>query len=167
MVQSVVAAMMLMVGLVVGSFTTTSSTVAAGDGWRRVDEGVFSFSLPPDMERVPVQGIDSRVGQFRGPLCTLSFDYGFYSTSFPETARQPDYRESTTAIDGRAARILTATYADRADGLRYFAGLAIADVGVPARPPFGPTKLSMSVSCSAPEGQEIAVRIFDSLAFPD
>lgn len=48
-------------------------------GWTTYDEGGFTIRLPPAYERIPVQGIDSRVGRWEGPGGSVGYDLGAYA----------------------------------------------------------------------------------------
>jgi hypothetical protein len=117
------------------------------------------------MEMFPVQGIDSYVGEYRNSECILHFDYGRYSENFSRAQKQPDYQQEAITIDGRAAVLLTATDLEQRDGLAFLAAVAFKDVGTGRSSP-GPTRLTMWADCATGEGQQTAVQIFQSIAFP-
>src|SRR5262245_16480173 len=51
--------------------------------WIRVDSGCpFTFRAPADMLKQDVQGIDSCVGIYVNAAIRLTYDYGWYPTSF-------------------------------------------------------------------------------------
>src|SRR5262245_49892538 len=78
---------------------TNSQAPDAGEAWKEVDTGPFSFHAPVGIVREDVQGTDSYVGKYRVEGITLTFDYGRYSNSLS------DYPEvAGPLIDGHAAR---------------------------------------------------------------
>ena len=60
---------------------------ATPDGWARHDLGAYSLAVPPEVERVAVQGIDSQFDQFALPGLRLDLDYGVYGRQPPEDAQ--------------------------------------------------------------------------------
>lgn len=79
-------------------------------GWSLEDEGDFSFSVPPQYDSVPTQGIDSRVGRYTRPDGSESvwFDYGRYSNDLRlDSERMADYQACSEEIDGELAYLVT------------------------------------------------------------
>jgi hypothetical protein len=135
-------------------------------GWMTVDaNGRFAFVVPSDMEISPVQGVDSYVREYRNSRCILHFDYGAYEVRFSEQ-QQPDYRQESTTIGGRAAALTTATDPGQRDGLTFFAGVAFVDVGAGTNFLGRPTRLTMWANSATLEAQGTALSIFQSISFP-
>ncbi|HEY1606458.1 MAG TPA: hypothetical protein VGF77_12770 [Allosphingosinicella sp.] len=62
--------------------------IPAPAGWRREappgpiqGAGTYSVALPPALETVPVEGIDSYVAEYRSSALRLVFDFGAYGSS--------------------------------------------------------------------------------------
>lgn len=81
---------------------TPSTSVKASPGWTVVDARKFQFSVPPDIKAVPVRGIDSFVGQYKGTNLSFDFDYGEYSNPL-DGCVGPEHVER---IDGKEAKIV-------------------------------------------------------------
>ena len=76
-------------------------------GWRVIDHGAFVFRVPPDFERMPVQPIDSDVGQWgTGPRRFVSYDLGWYSSTLREATALAGYTSCTMPIGDRAAFVV-------------------------------------------------------------
>jgi len=75
------APMIRVVALAVAAMLASCRVGKEQDAWVRWDEGGFQFSLPPQLVRVPVQGVDSHVGRFASTDESLVIDYdcGRYS----------------------------------------------------------------------------------------
>ena len=59
------------------SLLASPALAQPADDWVVVKAGnAFTFEAPPDLKAVPVQGIDSLVGEYRGDRFSLQFDYG-------------------------------------------------------------------------------------------
>src|SRR5262245_15224013 len=72
--------------------------------WKRVDvDGLFFLSLPADMKKQNVRGIDSSVGEYRNERMKVYFDYGIYSNDLESFSDKPDYKEDLKQIGGRKA----------------------------------------------------------------
>lgn len=103
-------------------------------GWKSVDAGPFSMSLPADYQSVPVQGIDSRVGRYAPPgeEEVVAFDYGRYSSDlrYVESVML-HYESCTEEIGGRRALLVTYELRDPGpaeEGRSFFAGATWRDV---------------------------------------
>ena len=78
-------------------------------GWQTVEEGDFSFRLPPGFSDDSVQGIDSQVRQWSdagGRM--ISYDYGAYSSAFEEFRQNESPTDCVATIGGREARVAAA-----------------------------------------------------------
>ena len=124
--------------------------------WKKVNEHYFEFYVPPDMEKVMVQGIDSHVGQYQNKSITLNFDYGLYSDPLNYVSKQP---QESVEIDGHQARIVRYKDAD---------GRFIMAVHIPAilreREYVGP-KLTMFSSCASQTDFDTVREIYYSVRF--
>ena len=142
-------------------------TAQAGDSWRLIDaRGNFSFRVPPDMEEVLVMGIDSYVGRYESAACRLDFDHGYYSDSLRTYGDRPEYAEEEAEVGGRTAKLVSFVQPEAADGFPFRAGISFADVGLPHRPPFGATRLTLFLRCRERPVLEVARPILRSVTFP-
>lgn len=99
------------------SLLATAASAEPADDWVTTKAGqAFTFEAPPDLRSVPVQGIDSFVGRYKGDRLALQFDYGLYSNTLQDLREDPRYEAETVEIDGRQAVILTGP-ANTGDGL--------------------------------------------------
>ena len=140
-----------------------SSTCRPDSPWQNVDAGEFSFTLPCDMMQKPVAGIDSKVASYDSASLGLTYDYGRYSSDLGELKGQPELREESTTIGGKAARIVTARSADASAERPFTAAVAFASVG----PAIRADKLRLTVVAhgKAAADQDTAKRIFRSIQF--
>ena len=131
--------------------------------WQTIDAGPFTFQAPATMRRVPSEGVDSDVAEFRDRNIHLSFDFGSYSNNL--SGWPPSTITVKTAIDGRPARIGTVAHSF---GHRFphSTGVYIADVwGAETPPEDFPAHLHMFASCRTSADCLVAQRIFRSLRF--
>lgn len=70
--------------------------------WQTVSAGrAFTFRAPADLKPVPVQGMDSFVGQYENDAFEVSFDYGMYS----DPLTHADLAGREVIVDERRARL--------------------------------------------------------------
>jgi hypothetical protein len=117
----------------------------------------FAFYLPPGMEHVPLEGVDSFVGRYERAAMRVEFDYGWYSN--PLTG--PAERVEETVIDGRQCRMVWWTYDMPPDALPYLVGVHFADVGD------GENLLTMWARCDSEALRVDGERVLRSIDFPD
>jgi hypothetical protein len=127
-------------------------------GWHRIDAGGFSLAVPDGFERVEVQGIDSNVGELRGPGTVLTWDLGWYSNPLADHG-QTGFAAEPVTIDGRAGRLVTFAQQGAEAAGEHCAGLHFQDLGD------GQTKLTVFARCNTPAERAIAERILRSLRF--
>lgn len=90
------------------SLLASGARAQPADDWVTVRAGnAFTFEAPPDLRSVPVQGIDSFVGQYQGEKFALQFDYGLYSNTLDDLRRDSRFEREAVAIDGRPGEIFT------------------------------------------------------------
>lgn len=90
------------------SLLATPAVAQPVDDWVVVKAGAaFSFEAPPDLKAVPVQGIDSFVGEYRAERFSLQFDYGLYSNSLDDLRSDSRFEREVVIVDGRSAEIFT------------------------------------------------------------
>jgi hypothetical protein len=76
------------------------------DGWQKLDAEYFSLFAPADWKFHKLVGIDSYVGEFIGDGVRLTFDYGHYSNSLPDDAKEPNYIVVEEQVGGHLAKIV-------------------------------------------------------------
>src|SRR5262249_50753463 len=91
------------------SFTAFPCAAAWGqDGWKKIGNRSFSFSVPSSFRKTEARGIDSFFEEYVTERIKLTFDYGIYSNNFsgwPENTKF-EYLK----INGKDARIGTAMH---------------------------------------------------------
>jgi hypothetical protein len=127
-------------------------------GWVQIDAREFKFYAPQDIKPVPVQGIDSYVGEYKGDAISLNFDYGGYSDPliYPERKAYVVHDEQ---IDGKKARIVS--YYDPGTGnpFDFAIGVYFADVNGKG------TRLTMYATCKTTNEYQTATMIFRTITF--
>jgi hypothetical protein len=115
--------------------------------WTRTCPGKqFCFSHPPDLREVPTQPIDSLAGQYRNETLRLTYDLGWYATTFNDLTNAA---VETTKIDGRVADILTT---------RDVMALRVSQV-------HGKVRFAMLLEFNKGVSTEVGRRIFESIEF--
>jgi len=123
----------------------------------------FSFWIPPDMQPLKVQGIDSYVGEYSNKEIRIVFDYGWYSESLPIFSGLLEYEEESIRLNGKKADI--ATFALRGDEentedpFKFGAAMHVRDLGD------GQKKLTMIAKCRDKANVAIAKKILQSVSF--
>ena len=89
-------------------FPAWSQAPTIPDDWVAVKaaRNAFEFKAPPDLEKVPVRGVDSLVGKYESPSMLLTYDYGWYSSPLPDE-KQPGYSSKIVKINGKTAKVVT------------------------------------------------------------
>jgi hypothetical protein len=134
---------------------SAAAMAQADDDWITVKAGTsFTFEAPADLKPVPVQGIDSFVGQYANAKFSLMFDYGQYSNRLEELRGNPQFEAETTVIDGRKAEIFTGPGAEGCD--------FVSAVYIVVREPIA---LNMTACANGYAGVVQLHRLFKSLKF--
>ena len=135
------------------------------EAWQNINaDGYFTFKIPPDMKEIPVQGIDSYVGEYQGPTTQLQFDYGLYSGFLKEYSRKPDYKKTSLNVHGRKAKLITFYNEETTLEFPYVIAIHFPDLGIQSEE--GKTTLVVWVNCKTPEDYSVAERILKSIQFP-
>ena len=164
-------------GLFLTLLTVGSGLLFVGPGaaetkpadWKKIDDnGNFEFSLPADMEIVPVQGKDSQVGEYHGKNLKLFYDFGIYSNEMchsPDADKKSQYKEEKAEIDGKPAKIVTFYEPDREyeSELPYAAAACFGGLGPADAPKF----LTIYSYAKGEADQETSKQIFQSITFHD
>jgi hypothetical protein len=140
---------MLVFGLVLGGMVAK-----AEDGWRKIENPSFSFSLPSAFNKTEARGIDSFVEEYAADGIELSFDYGIYSNNFGGWPKDTKFEASE--VDGKAARIGTTVH-EFHKGFPYSTQIYIKLKGTGA--------LSMFAACKSQKEVALARKIFETIAF--
>ena len=119
----------------------------AEDEWVRICPGErFCFYCPADLREVPVQAIDSVVGQYRSKKVLLHYDFGMYPVNFDGMSKA--IGEDIT-IAGRSAQLQTTGSA---------MALVVPQVG-------DGLQLSMLLEFTGSIDDTVGRRIFESIEF--
>src|SRR5262245_12821922 len=136
-----------------------------GPGWKRVDaDGLFFLSLPEDMKKQNVRGIDSSVGEYRNVRMVVSFDYGIYSNPLESYSGRPEYKESLKNIGGKKAKIVVFSNTRADSKYKYYSAVHFPEVEK-GRFANMNIRLTLSVEFSEESDNAIAQVIFESISF--
>jgi hypothetical protein len=136
-----------------------------GPGWKRVDaDGLFFLSLPVDMKKQDVRGIDSSVGEYRNGRMVVSFDYGNYSNRLESYSDKPEYKENLKNIGGKKAKIVFFLNTGADSKYKYYSAVHFPEV-VKSRFANMNTKLTLDVEFNDESDNVIAQAIFESIVF--
>jgi hypothetical protein len=130
--------------------------------WRATAIGdAFTIMLPPGWEYVPLQGIDSFVGEIRGDGMVLFFDYGSYTGKLVADD-DPAYEVRYENIGGFPAQVVRALNDDD-----HVTGAHIYGIGPTSISPSGIT-LSISTDDLAPNTpqQALVLDMLQTIRFP-
>ena len=124
------------------------------DGWKKIENRSFSFSVPSSFKKTETRGIDSFVEEYVGANIKLSFDYGIYSNNFDDWPK--DTKFENLKVDGKDARIGNAKR-EFHKGFPYSTQIHIKlDGGV---------ALSMFAACKSENEVALARKIFETISF--
>lgn len=137
---------------------TPATSVKPPPGWVQIDARNFSFHVPPDVKAVPVQGIDSFVGQYEGDSISVGFDYGMYSDPLDYKGR-PGYRSRDERIGGKRAKIVSYYNPATGHSFDYATGAHFPEVNGNG------LKLTVHVMCRTTNDYETAQTIFRTIKF--
>ena len=63
------------------------------DGWKKIENSSFSFSVPTSFRKTEAHGIDSFVEEYMAEGVKLSFDYGWYSNNFEDWPKDTNFED--------------------------------------------------------------------------
>lgn len=118
--------------------------------------GNYEFDVPAGFRLIEAQGIDSYVGSVEGNGYTISFDFGWYTSSF-ENLPEDTYEVTVDTLDGDYKQTVKAL-----NPMSGFTGLHMYKVSDSIESPFGYNSLHMIVSGISQEQQEQVLQIFSS-----
>ena len=124
------------------------------DGWKKIENRSFSFSVPSSFKKTEARGIDSFVEEYVAERIELSFDYGWYSNNFEGWPKDTKFED--LKVNGKDARIGTAPRAFH-KGFPYSTQIHIKlDDRI---------SLSMFAACKSEEEVALARKIFMTISF--
>jgi len=136
---------------------TSSESKSKPAGWKTLSvmrvvavERVLGFAVPPDMEEIPVQGVDSLAKAYRSPMIELNLGYGRFSDPL-NYSDKPGYTRSETVIDGRSAYIIT--FED------------VVALHVPKVYLLSAERLTLSARCKDDHAREQVMQLFRTIRF--
>lgn len=154
--------------VVILMFVLTGASVycqsSSSNTWRIVDaEGLFTFSLPPDMKQSDVRGIDSSYREYDNGKLTFSFVYepnGVLSYGRREMEFGKGFQEVVTDVAGTKAYLFLYERATDAQNHKtYHADIYLGDF------PNARVRLWMWARSTDPNDITIARKIFNSVEF--
>jgi hypothetical protein len=116
----------------------------------------YGFWGPPDLTAQAAQGTDSCVSAWATVSCEYGGDYGGYSSDLTEYLGSPEYAAWQESIDGRAAKVVTAT----------MGASLVAAVHFPVvDPELKGVRLTLWALCEDATGQQDALSALRSITF--
>jgi hypothetical protein len=144
----------LLFAVLFGMLLMLNRATAAEEGWKRVENGSFSFSVPSTFKKTEAHGTDSFVEEYVDNNIKLSFDYGIFSNNFGDWPEDTKFEDVKTG--GKAARIGTVAH-EFHPGFPYASQIRInLEEGV---------ALSMFAACKSEKEAALARKIFESIEF--
>jgi hypothetical protein len=141
-------------GFILGVAILLCAAPSNQDGWKKIENGSFSFSVPSSFRKTGARGIDSFVEEYVDARIKLSFDYGWYSNNFEDWPKDTKFED--LKVNGKDARIGTALRAFH-KGFPYSTQIHIKLDGGMA--------LSMFAACKSEEEVALARKIFKTISF--
>src|SRR5882672_6045783 len=96
-------------GFILGVAILLCAAASNQDGWKKIGNSSFSFSVPSSFKKTGMRGIDSFVEEYVTERIKLSFDYGWYSNNFEDWPNDTKFED--LKVNGKDARIGTAPHA--------------------------------------------------------
>lgn len=143
--------------LLLAAGCTPATSVKPPLGWVQIDAGNFSFYVPPGVNAVPLQGMDSLVGAYQGDFISVGFDYGVYSDPLDYT-RLPGYRSRHERIGGKSAKIVSFYSPGTGHSFDYAIAVHFPEVN-------GNLRLTVYVTCKTANDYETALTLFRTIQF--
>ena len=127
---------------------------AAEAGWKKIEHGSFSFSVPSTFKKTDAHGVDSFVEEYVDDNIKLSFDYGIFSNNFGDWPKDTKFED--VKVGGKAARLGTVAH-EFHPGFPYACQIRInLKDGV---------ALSMFAACKSEKDLALARKILESIEF--
>jgi hypothetical protein len=142
------------IGFILGVAVLPCAAASDQDGWKKIENRSFSFSVPSSFRKTEAQGIDSFVEEYVTERIELGFDYGIYSNNFFDWP--VDTKFEYLKVNGKVAKIGTAMH-EFHKGLSYSSQIYIKLNGG--------TALSMFAACKSEEEVALAKDIFKTISF--
>ena len=141
-------------GFILGIAILLCAGASNQDGWKKIENSSFSFSVPSSFRKTEAHGIDSFVEEYVTERIKLSFDYGWYSNNFEDWPKDTKFED--LKVNGKDARIGIVAHAFH-KGFPYSTQIHIKLDGGMA--------LSMFAACKSEEEVALARNIFKTIAF--
>jgi hypothetical protein len=146
---------------------TQSKKLVTPDGWKKIEACGLSFYVPPDLEEVKVQGIDSCVKEYRSKNILLSLDVLGYigkesNSRRDEYSDKKDFQIVVTKVDRRKAEIITHYETENSEQWKDFPYSATLYIPV-IRKEGG--NLTIWTNSKSAEDRETAKKIFATVSF--
>ncbi|MCI0387160.1 MAG: hypothetical protein MOB07_00080 [Acidobacteria bacterium] len=124
------------------------------DGWKKIENSSFSFSVPSAFKKTKARGIDSFVEEYVTESIKPSFDYGMYSNNFGDWPKDTEFEN--IKVNGKDARIGAVKH-EFHKGFPYSTQIPIKlDGGI---------ALSMFAACKSEKEVALARKIFETISF--
>lgn len=128
------------------------------EDWRKVTvRGDVSFFVPPSMEEVEVQPVDSAVGILRSETCELYYDYGAMAGDLSEYEQQEGAQLESAQIDGHRAQIIEINGGEQEEGWSYLIAGHFPSLS-------SSQKLTLRFRCNSPK-PDVGRQILQSIRF--
>jgi len=141
-------------GFILGIVILLCAGASNQDGWKKIENSSFSFSVPSSFRKTEAHGIDSFVEEYMAEGVKLSFDYGWYSNNFEDWPKDTKFED--LKVNGKDARIGTVAHTFH-KGFPYSTQIHIKLDGGMA--------LSMFAACKSEEEVALARKIFKTISF--
>ena len=124
------------------------------EDWKKIENKIFSFSVPPSFKKTESKGIDSFAEEYVADGIEITFDYGMYSNNFANWPKETKFEE--LKIDGKPAKT-GIVKKDFHSGFPYSTQVRFNLDGHKA--------LAMFAACKTEEDLALARKIFESIVF--
>lgn len=141
-------------GFILGIAILLCAGASNQDGWKKIENSSFSFSVPSSFRKTEAHGIDSFVEEYVTERINLSFDYGWHSNNFEGWPKDTKFED--LKVNGKDASIGTVAHTFH-KGFPYSTQIHIKLDGRIA--------LSMFAACKSEEEVALARNIFKTISF--
>lgn len=142
------------VGIIISCSSKNDDTVSQAEKSLTIAD--YLFEVPADFKLIEGKGIDSYVGSVKGNDYTITFDYGWYTSSF-ENLPADAFEVSVDTVDGYYKQTVKAL-----NPIADFTALHLYKISDSIESPFGYNAMHMVVSGISSQQQDEVVQIFSS-----
>jgi hypothetical protein len=89
-------------GFILGIAILLCAGASNQDGWMKIENSWFSFSVPSSFRKTVARGINSSVEEYVTGRIKLSFDYGWRSNNFEDWPKDTKFED--LKVNGKDAR---------------------------------------------------------------